>query len=59
MGASRYDNLEKQFTRDKCHTGISLPIIVPPIRESLGFGDVTVAPNPPRVKELIEMSKAK
>ena len=38
------------------HAGLALPLVVPPIRESLGYGKPTPM-NPPPVRQLIENAK--
>jgi len=38
--------------------GLALPVVVPPVREFLGFGNVPVPKNPPPVKDMIAKAKA-
>lgn len=43
---------------DSCvnRAGLALPVVVPPVREALGFEKPT-AVNPPPVRQLIEQAK--
>lgn len=38
--------------------GLALPVVVPPVREFLGFGNIPVPKNPPPVKDMIAKAKA-